>query len=77
MTLTAYDLQLNEDLETSVIESNAGKSYTPDVRKCIYKALEDNVPVKKIGGILPYTVLTLTGQQLSHTPSTSTCAHMA
>ena len=53
------------------------RKYLPATRKCVYKALECNVPVKKIGGLLSHTITVLTGMELKDVPSPTLCAHMA
>ena len=79
VSLAADDFaaQLQVVPETSAISTKVGKTFSPAIRECVYRALADNVPVKKIGGLMEYTINSLAGKQLSHTPSASTCAHMA
>ena len=67
VSLAAGDFaaQLQVVPETSAIFTKVGKTFSAAIRECVYRALVDNVPVKKIGGLMEYTINLLAGKQLT------------
>ena len=65
------------DVDTQVLVSKDGKSYSANVRRLIYNEVVCDVPVKHCGYLLSVFSSELCGKRLTNVPCLSTCAQMA
>ena len=74
-------VSLQDEMKSScyaqkLIQTRSSNVYTESIRKAIYKSLNCNVPVQKIGELIAYVVRTLTPHEIDEIPSVSTICRL-
>ena len=71
--------KLNENNEGSQdkLKTKTGKTYIAQVRKCVYYALQHQVPVEHAGNLIKFISKELTGKDITDIPAPSTVSRMA